>query len=295
MTGSFTRKRIRVTFRLGLGPAASLGHKDVILEGLRSGVQIVMYAGTAMGEAHIRIWGPPASIMNEVSAVMPAEVMARYDIVTIEAGDDESGMAVVFNGGLSAAWTDFSAAPDAFLACSAYTALFQAIRPTPAVSYPGPVAAAQVFEDIAETAGWIFENGGVTTILPSSYFSGGLMDQLEACARAARCEYTIDQNTLAVVPKGRSRETDEIEISAETGMVGYPSYTGGTLRVATLFDPRIKALANVKIKSVQRPACGTWRVNRVVHELSSEMPGGPWFTRIEASKIDFTIQPRRME
>ena len=80
---------------------------------------------------------------------------------------------------------------------------------------------------------------------------------------------------------------------ADTGMVGYPSYSSGTfqgLAVTTIFNPLLRIAGLVEIQSGLSLASGAdmnwssgiWNVFDICHVLESETPGGKWFTQFNA-------------
>lgn len=292
MSNSFVKRRIDLTFYLGKGKDASEGVTVVEVKELRCQAQIVTYGGTAMGEAHIRVWGLSLDLMNQISAVFPSEVFSHYDRVSVAAGDDVGGMATIFQGGITYAWTEMNGYPDAILNVSAYTGVHEAIKPVAPISYPGSADAAVILAGIAQTAGLGFQNWGASAILSNPYYPGTALDQIQAVCRAAPIEYIIENNTLEIWPKGGARGGLIPFLSPETGLVGYPSYTGGTIGVISVFNPNIRGMAKFKVQSSLTPTCGEWTAKYVVHDISAELPGGSWFTRVEGARSDVSANPR---
>ncbi|MGA9869288.1 MAG: hypothetical protein WBQ75_22880, partial [Acetobacteraceae bacterium] len=165
-----------------------------------------------------------------------------------------------------------------------FVGLQDAMRPVPPTSYPGTPDAAVILAGLADQMGYAFENNGVSVILSQPYFPGTARTQALACAKAANIEMFIDDTsqTLAIWPKGGNRGGEIPLISKDTGMVGYPAYSGGQqMRVTTLYNPSIRFGGQVKVQSSITPADGEWTVNKITHHLESMMPGGEWFTYLE--------------
>jgi hypothetical protein len=49
----------------------------------------------------------------------------------------------------------------------------------------------------------------------------------------------------------------------------------------------------MQITSSITPACGTWTVLKVEHDLEAETPGGKWFTTLEATTLGRRALPAR--
>lgn len=96
-------------------------------------------------------------------------------------------------------------------------------------------------------------------------------------------------------------------ISYSTGLIGYPQYNRNGVSIETLFRPDIAYYQPIKIDSKYTPAGwktganglnaqgqkvsnrpwdGIWLPTRITHELSAEMPNGPWHTYAECQLVD---------
>lgn len=104
-------------------------------------------------------------------------------------------------------------------------------------------------------------------------------------------------------------------ISAENGMIGYPRYSSIGCRIVTIFRPELTFYGLVKLESRYLPAAftnldkngfnemgqyvrnepdaqkspwdGYWLTTAVNHDLSCEVPGGPWLTEIECQTSSY--------
>lgn len=99
-------------------------------------------------------------------------------------------------------------------------------------------------------------------------------------------------------------------VSAHSGMIGYPDYSLYGIKFSCLFRPDISFYAPIKIKSNQMPAGwelqkdkpvnqdgqriqnpnhpydGLWLPTFISHDLSAEIPNGPWSSNIECQRTD---------
>lgn len=265
----------------GGGPAAK--------NGLHISAQIVRAGGNSLGNAEIQVYNLPLSIMNQLSTLgTPLLYQVGKNTVLVEAGD-ASGMSAVFSGTIVAAWAEFTPEGDAIFNISAFVGALNATAPAQSTTYPNGVSVATAMANFATLSGYNFENDGVTTQLPPSYFSGSVLAQIQACAAAAGIEFIIDDasNTLAIWPKGGSRGGAVPLISAETGMVGYPRFTANGVEVEVLFTPSIGYGQKIQIKGIITPANQTWVVFYLDYDLECQAPDGPWFMRLQAAPPGF--------
>jgi hypothetical protein len=262
----FTKKRIDVTISLatGAGSFDGTGNNTVKLSGLRMMADMINAGGESMGALQLRVLDP----LNKV---------------LLEAGDDAGGMQMVFMGTIYNAWGDYSSQPDAALNILANAGMDAFIKPVGPSSYGNPSTdVATIMADLAKTMGLGFENNGVQVKLSYPYFPGTALAQVRACARAARINYSVDRGTLAIWEQGTGRDGEIPVISPSSGMVGYPHAVGSkVISLKTLFNSSIRPGSHVMVDSSLPMANGKFRVGPVSHSLSSELPGGPWFTTLE--------------
>lgn len=293
---ALAQRLIDVTFALGqsqpgsgAGPSTFVesGTNQVTLSGLRVAAKVVKAGGPAMSTLELRVYGMTLSLMNQLSTLGMIATHVYKNSVLVEAGDADSGMATVFIGTITNAWADFQAAPDVAFHVEAHTGLLENVTPAKPSSYTGATSVATIMSSLATQMGLTFENGGVTTVLANPYFYGSPRAQALACARAANCEWIIDDGVLAIWPKGSARNGEAPLISPGTGMRGYPAYTSKGIAVETLYNPSVGYGKNIVVQSSLTPANGTWVTYSLDHDLESMVFDGQWFTRIEAARPGF--------
>ena len=209
---SFVKRQITATFALGTGSFGNGPANTVTVSGLRATASIVVAGGVSMGSADLRIYGLPLSTMNQLSTLGQVPNGQPKNQVTIEAGDNVSGMHQIFQGAIIDGYFDGQAMPE--------TGDFQ----------------------------WV-----------------------------------IDGNTLAIWPHGQPRSGVAVDVSAATGMIGYPTFSSFGISVTTLFNPAIVYGTQLNVTSALKPACGKWIVYTLAHDLEAETPGGTWETHLEAT------------
>lgn len=301
---TLVKRKIDLSFILGTGSFGEDGSDAVDVTGLRTSCQIVETGGVQMAELQLRVWGLPLQTMRKLTVLNKlAYKEERNNTVIVKAGDDVSGTSIVFAGTIKEAWADASNAPDVEFTVSAFNGLLAAVKPIAPTSFKGPVDADLFFSSLAKqiTEGgqptpYGLENSGVTGVLESPYYPGTALDQIRAGARAIGCEAILDGNkrVLAIWPYGQSRGGAAVDLSAATGLVGYPQFTQNGIAFTTLYNPSIAFGQRVKVTSILGVtqigedignANGEWVVAAVQHNLDAEMPGGQWFTRAECSLL----------
>lgn len=281
-------RKINLSFTLGQGSFGQDGSDTVEVTGLRTSCSITKAGGASMSTLELRVWGMPLDAMQKLTVLNKlAYEQERSNSVTVTAGDDESGMGIVFTGTIKEAWADASNPPEVAFIVSAFSGGLDAVRPVAPTSYNGPVAVDVIMSSIAAqmVPPRTLENSGVQTVLESPYLPGTLRDQALAVARAARCNMLIDEQVLAIWPLGETREGLTLSLSPSTGLVGYPQFTQNGIALTTLFTPSLTFGQRIEVSCPLAAANGSWTVAAVQHNLDAELPGGQWFTRIECGLL----------
>lgn len=283
MNSTFTKKRISVTITLGEGTFGETVGDTVTLSGLRMTADLTGHTGETMATLQLRVFGLNQQMMNRLTIIGPFIGLSRpKDTILVMAGDDESGMATVFKGNILTAWADYASAPDVVLNLMGQVGVDIAMKPVPPRSYAGSTDVAAILEEIAKDAGLDFSNNGVSVKLSNPYFPGTAMAQIKSCVHAANINYEISLGRLSIWPRGGLASESEVElVSPSTGMVGYPTFSSRLMSVKMLFNSRIRQGGRLRVESSLHLAEGEFNTYNFTHSLSSEVPGGPWFTDIE--------------
>lgn len=285
---AFARRIINLRFDLGEGDFGRAGQNSVQITGLRCSAFITKAGSVGNQQCELRIWGMPLELMNRLTVLNKmAYPQQTYNSVVVEAGDEQSGTAVAFVGNIQEAWADGRNPPDVMFHVLAITAMTDMIKPIPPTSYKGSVDIAIALGGIAQQMELTLENGGVTGKINDPYWPGSLGAQLRAMCKAVDCEYLIDETEriLAVWPKGKARASATVRLAADSGMVGYPSFTQNGVRISSLYNPNLAYGKVVTVESEFTAAQGQWQVAAVTHSLDAGVPGGEWFTEIECGLL----------
>jgi len=293
---AFVRRKIELSFILGTGSFGTDGEITVkvpeespnntaTFSNLRVRAHIANSGNVAMGIAQIEVYGLTLSNLNTLSTIAQYAMYARQNKLIITAGDEVDGMGVIFEGTITQAWANLNSVPDSVLHVVANAGAFHMAKPAPPSSYTGTADAAVIMSSLAQQMGYSFENNGVSVILATPYLKGTLWDQAVECAKDANIDWGIDRNVLFITPKGLPRGSAIVEVSAKTGMIGYPVQSSTGTIINMLFNRNINLFNTVEIKSSLVNATGKYRVIAVSHDLESETPGGEWYTHFQGATL----------
>ena len=151
-----------------------------------------------------------------------------------------------------------------------------------AASVKGTVSVKSLIEPLATQAGYNLDCS-VSASVQNCVYQGSIMQQIYQIAKSVNAKVIIDNDILRIMPIESALPGQAIFLSRNTGMIGYPTFTNQGVAAECEFNPNIKLQSLITIDSVVPTASGTWRVPRVTHTLSCNMPaGGDWKTAIEA-------------
>lgn len=292
---SFSNKKaLRFVITLGTGTFGSSGSNQITLQGFRASATIDKGGGAMFGTLRAQIWGVSQSNMNSVTTLKwqpigsaPSQQITNQVQVYAIDGAQET---LVFSGWIVQAWGNYQAMPDVFLEIQANPASLGMLTAIPPTSFKGTADTAATMQQIIATMNqkisglnFTFENNGVSIPLSNPYLSNSGIEQLKSLANAAGCWFGIDNNTVFITPKNQPRLGLIPEVSAQTGLRGYPTFDGVGINCETLFNPSITFMGSIKLVTSVTRAAGQWIVTGVNHRLESEKPDGAWFSTIRGN------------
>lgn len=274
----FSTKAIRCRITLGEGG------REKIVEGLATEVHIEKPGLPDMNKASITIRGMRLEDMDELTflAFEPREM--RNNRINVEAGEGNA-LAQVFAGEITSAYADFNAAPDVQFRIEAMSGFYPSLIPDPAISYQGEKSMTEILEGLAKKAGYTFRARDITAKLLNPVLVGSPIEKAKAAAKQAGLNLLVDDGALILLPEGQPREGSSVTISKETGMIGYPSFSSQGITLKTYYNPALIYNGSIRVESIVKKACGTWRISKLSHFLSACQPNGPWQSEIEAVPV----------
>lgn len=263
----------------------SANGKTVKLEGLRCSAVITNPGGnSAFGQLQLQVWGMTLDQMNEYSSTGSNMVAVQDQSVTVTAGNQGGSLNQVFSGTLISSFIDLSNPPEVSFVCAAVAGYYNKAAPSAPNTYEGSQKAEDIISALTSQIGYAFENkNGATYVLQNQYLSGSIIEQIQTVARNASFPLIIENNTVIIFPNDGFRDDIVINLSAETGLVGYPSYWEAGFVVKSEFNPIVTIGRVINLKSQLPKANGKFPIQYVTHELSTLTPDGPWFTTSKLS------------
>lgn len=284
---SLIERKIDVTFELATDQFNATGN-TVKLTGLRCTATVDNINGVSLGSLQLRIYGMLKSDMQKLSNLGKLYLMARKNLVTVEAGDDDSGMSQVFKGTIFQGAIDYTQ-PDVAFNVAASSAYFESLQKPAPVSIEGTGDVATMIQSIATSIGFTFKNNGVTAQLANPYLDGSPIQQIRNCAQYANIACDISAQSVTIWPNGGTRDSETLQISPSNGLVGYPTYSQYGIDVTTIFNPNLLNGRKVHVESDAIGAQGDWYCQISRHELSSQIADGPWFTLAQLTGEGFYV------
>jgi hypothetical protein len=294
---SFVQRLLNFSFVLENGKTfIESGTDTVTITGVRASAKILKAGFPQMGEAQVIIYGLTLSIMNQLSTLGARIARQPRNRVIISAGDAVNGFSIVFSGIIQNAWADFFQAPEVPFHIIAFTALDLAVIPYTPTSINGTADVVTLLSGLATASGLTFENNGVANIKVSSmYLWGSPRDQIQQIKNQVQNTIGVvidgdsQTGTLSIWLKGGFRNGIVPVISAQTGMIQYPSFTPNGILVKTLFNKSIGFQKRIQIasnfipnSSATIPANGVWVVFGLEYDLDTLIPRGKWDMTVQA-------------
>lgn len=281
-------KILKVSIKLGQQSDSwnAQGDDTLVADGLRVSCQINYGNGSPLPSAKIKIYGLPLETMMKVLRVKWNTEQAMQNMVQIEAGD-RNHLSVIFTGNITFAYPDFVTAPDVCLNIESHTAVLWQLKPAEPVSHEGETDVATVIKQLTEKMGRKFENNGVNVKISNAYLDGTELAKIQKIAAHADIDVYVDNDTIAIAPKGKPRETEIPVLKPSTGLIGYPIPDLQGVKIRCLYDTALKFGGLIEIAESQIEQCnGRWRVFGMMLDLESQVPSGKWFAEIKASNVE---------
>ena len=270
----------------------SQSFNTVILQGLRASVYIDNAGGAMMGTMRAQIFGVTASDMNTLTSTLWDNLVLgssgssfAFNAIQVFAIDG-SQETLVYNGVVLNCWGVYTSMPEVYLYIEAQIGYASLVESTNPISVAADTDVNTVMGQIAKTMGFQFKNDGVSVSVPKGTYLGNTsMEQARTLMQMYKFWMYLDStspNTLAIAPYGTARKTAAPLISPQTGLIGYPVFNSTGVNFETLFNPGLVFGGPIVMQSSIPKANGTWTVTSMAHQLSSQTPGGPWKTTVNA-------------
>jgi hypothetical protein len=188
---------------------------------------------------------------------------------------------------IDTAVAELNSAPDVALTIVAFGGYDAAMKKADPTSFSGSADVAVMMEQFAKQLGYSFKNGGVNVQLSNHSFNGTMRDRIKECAYAANISFSTENDVLRIWPKNGYTNDPPIQLSLQTGLVGYPALSSAniTLKSILIPDAHIGQRVTVSGSDIEN-INGTWVIYAAMHNLESQTPGGEWFTELKVYTHD---------
>ena len=292
---ALVKRIISTTFILGEGAFGESGSNTVEVATLRASAAVSNAGGASGNTLSLDIWGMTPSLMGQLATMGPNEpTLSRKNLVVVKAGDDVNGVAIAFSGTITNGYSDYQSSPQVpFHVEASASSLFGVAAQLP-TAFPQGGDVATMLSGLADVMDLKFEPNGVQRTLPASYFSGSALKQVQDICEAAGIDHTIDSGILAIWDPSSSRGGLIPLIDKDHGLIGYPAWTFSGIIFKSLYNPNLNFGGRVNVQS-SRPELiklnGEWTINRIDHNLDSELPGGNWYSTVQAYRNSALVVP----
>ena len=260
----------------------------IVLDGLRCAAVITNPGGSsAFGNLHLKVYGMTLEQMNEYSSVGANMVAVQHRTITVSAGNIGSIPSQVFAGTIISSYIDFSSVPDVCFVCDAVSGYFAQSKEIGPLQLNGQANAEDLIQAIAESNGFTFSNAKAPNnahfIVQNQYIAGSAIEQMSKISALYSFQMVIENNGDFIWSNMGTRDTVEVDVNPDNGLVGYPSYWAAGFMIKQEFNCNNLVGRIVHLKSTIPKANGSWPIQTATHELSTVTPDGPWFTTSKLS------------
>ena len=283
------RKVIRVTIRInGQDQICTSENEYNQLQstGLRVSCNIINGNGAVSPTANIQIYGLALDKMLKLMRIQWNTMGAVQNTILIEAGEEGSELFKVYSGNITFAKIDMANAPNVSLNIESQSAIVDSLLPVQSKIFEANTDAAAMIEGICKDMGYRFENNGASKIIADGgTYNGTRINMIKSIADAADFDLYIEQNNIAICPKGGPRKIPVPIISPKTGLVGYPIPDVRGVSFKAFYDPLIRfgGLVEIRDSVLGDTVNAKWRIFGTTVTIEANTDGGAWFIECNAS------------
>jgi hypothetical protein len=245
------------------------------------------------GTLLLKIYGMSLAHMDQFSSAGANLVAAENYSVTVLAGDIGNPLVQVFSGHIISSYIDFTEIPEIAFIVSATAGYQENSTPNASNTYPGAQNAEDIIQSLTSSmvtnngSKWAFSNNNAHAIIYNQYAKGSVIEQIRSIATIAGFPWKIENNTVSIWENAGNVDDIIVDISPQTGLVGYPSYWAQGFYIKTTFNQLITNGRKINLSnSLITKANGDWDIHAITHELSTFTPDGPWFSNARLNRGD---------
>jgi len=152
--------------------------------------------------------------------------------------------------------------------------------------YPPGVRLVDVIVDLSNK---IALNKGSFVDIPNFKYANGLSlsgmvkDHMDMLCTTFQLEWSIQNETVQVIPKNLAIGSEIIIVSPDTGMVGFPTKTDKGVEFSALMNPKFRVGARVQIQGSTVLPPGVFKIRKVNHE--GDTYEGDFLSKCECTRM----------
>ena len=280
MTYQIRQAKIQFTLQDG---ATFDGDKGNVLtiENARMEAQLSFTGGITGSLATIKIYGLGMGYMSRLAGRgTQLDVNRQKFLIRLDVNDIE-----VFLGFANWCYIDGNAQPEMALVVQAAAQGEINLMPIPDTHINKTVSIGDAAREIL-----LFTNMTVNDYtnytLPSVYTTGTIGSQIQQLMKAILSvypdfRYNLNYSFLDMMPLDKALDYEIIEVSKDTGMNGYPTFTQTGISLTTIFNPKFMLQRVVNLTSELPNVSGKYMItDGCTATLSTWIENGPWTSNI---------------
>lgn len=279
MASTYSLKDIRVTITLDKSGV----NNQHTFQGFATNVAISKTGGVDFATAQVEIYGLSLDTMGQLTTLAFKPLGRRWNAIEIAAGEQGPELPVIFRGCVTVAYADLNGSSPV-LKIEAQVGAYPLLEPASTVSVQGSQDVGDFIKSQSAQAGFEYQNDGVQATVSDMTVYGDPITKMKTVANAAGADIIFDDDKTIVVPKDgvRRAEGGVPVVSADTGMIGYPTFTNTGIQCRTFFRPELRVAAAVSVQTIVPHASGVWKITQLQHSLSAHNPGASsWETSFD--------------
>ena len=281
---SFAERQLQFTFS---GENAG----TLSASGLRAIARVQAYGGRLGVSAQVKIYGLTEVQTNAYSSRISAGVGISQFNLSIEAGDVGGTLSQVVSGNIWRSYIDLQEEPESAFSVTVAGIIYSSTLPVASQSQAGAQAAENLIAAVCAKAGLTLQNvSSAHAVLTNQATYGSAIDQIDKLARAAGFQWAILGSTVYIWAANTPRDSTVVTVGPNTPqrMIGYPAWWEAGIIVRSMFNQEIQVGRQMNVISSITRAAGTWQIMQVQHDLTTMLPGGPWFTTAILAPLGYT-------
>lgn len=195
----------------------------------------------------------------------------------------------VFSGTVVNSFAQYDGAPNVPFIIEAFYGAQLLLNKTPPVTFPGEVTIDTIAKKLADNIGASYKNYGVTESLFDQYLWGSDLNKLWQLAAIANIIVVYYAEEVSIYSAGSYKKiVVPPYISSETGLVGWPMKMAPfRWAIQALFNTGFILQGDIVLNSEVIPGAKnkSLYIISMVHTLEANIPGGAWFTDMQALEI----------